>query len=102
MGEGVGNEMQLMPFINSANIACGYHAGDIATMQYVVELCLQYDVHVGAHPSLPDKENFGRTAMHLLQADIYDIVTGQLKIINRVVKKNNAMHEKLCCNSQKC
>jgi UPF0271 protein len=90
MGEGIGNEMQLMPFINSANIACGYHAGDIATMQYVVELCLQYNVHIGAHPSFPDKKNFGRTVMQLPLPNIYKIVTEQLKIINAVVKKNNA------------
>lgn len=90
MGEGVGNEKDLVPYINAANIACGYHAGDAATMQYVIELCLQYNVHIGAHPSFPDKENFGRTAMQLPLTDIYTIVTDQLKIINEIVKKNNA------------
>jgi UPF0271 protein len=89
MGEGIGNEKLLFPYINSANIACGYHAGDNATMQYVIELCLQYNVHIGAHPSFPDKENFGRTAMQLPSQDIYAIVTEQLKIINNVAEKNN-------------
>jgi UPF0271 protein len=90
MGEGIGNEKELLPYINAANIACGYHAGDAATMQYVIELCLQYNVHIGAHPSFPDKENFGRTAMQMPLPDIYNIVTEQLKIINTIVKKNNA------------
>jgi len=90
MGEGIGNEAQLMPYINTANIACGYHAGDAATMQYVIELCLQYNVNIGAHPSFPDKENFGRTPMQLPSPDVYSMVTEQLKIINTVVKKYNA------------
>jgi UPF0271 protein len=90
MGEGIGNEMQLMAYINSANIACGYHAGDAATMQYVIELCLQHGVNIGAHPSFPDKENFGRRVMQLPPAGIYNIVTEQLKIINALVKKNDA------------
>lgn len=51
MGEGVGNDELIMPFIHSANIACGYHAGDAATMQQTVELCLKYKVAIGAHPS---------------------------------------------------
>jgi len=89
MGEGIGNEAQLMPYINTANIACGYHAGDAATMQYVIELCLQYNVNIGAHPSFPDKENFGRTPMQLPLPDVYNLVTEQLKIIDAVVKKYN-------------
>lgn len=60
MGEGLGNENDIMPFISSANIACGYHAGDEDTMKRLVELCLKYDVAIGAHPSYPDRENFGR------------------------------------------
>jgi UPF0271 protein len=90
MGEGIGNEEELMPYINAANIACGYHAGDAATMEYVIALCLKYKVYIGAHPSFPDKENFGRTAMQLPLTDVYTIVTEQLKIINTIAKKNNA------------
>jgi 5-oxoprolinase (ATP-hydrolysing) subunit A len=89
MGEGIGNEEALLPYINAANIACGYHAGDAATMQYVIEICLRYNVHIGAHPSFPDKENFGRTNMQLPLPDIYAIVTEQLKIIKGIAKKNN-------------
>ncbi len=83
MGEGIGNEAQLMPFITSANIACGYHAGDAATMRQVITLCLQYKVKIGAHPSFPDRENFGRTAMQLSTTEIYAIITGQLNALHK-------------------
>ncbi len=84
MGEGIGNEELLMPFINSANIALGYHAGNEATMQQVIELCLEHNVYIGAHPSFLDKPNFGRTEMHLPASEIYQLVTAQLDSINRI------------------
>jgi len=87
MGEGVGNEMQLMPYINSANIACGYHAGNAQTMKEVIRLCLQYNVHIGAHPSFLDRENFGRTTMQLPPKEIYDIIKEQLRIIGKVAEE---------------
>jgi 5-oxoprolinase (ATP-hydrolysing) subunit A len=90
MGEGMGNEKELMPFISSANIACGYHAGDAATIKEVINLCLQYNVNVGAHPSFFDKENFGRTTMQLSPQEIYTIVTDQLKIINTIAMECGA------------
>lgn len=90
MGEGIGNEALLMPYIHAANIACGYHAGDEATMEQVVDLCLQYGVHIGAHPSFPDRANFGRTTMQLSLAEIYTLVTDQLTILNAVVVKKGA------------
>ena len=60
MGEGFPADALLMRYISSANIACGVHAGDADTMKRTVDLCLQYNVAVGAHPSYPDRENFGR------------------------------------------
>ncbi|MBL0069065.1 MAG: LamB/YcsF family protein [Chitinophagaceae bacterium] len=85
MGEGVGNDELIMPFIHSANIACGYHAGDAATMQQTVELCLKFKVAIGAHPSFFDRENFGRTEMKLEQEEIYDLISQQLFILNETV-----------------
>lgn len=85
MGEGTGNEYLLMPFISSANIACGFHAGDEAEMKRVVELCLTYDVAIGAHPSFNDKQNFGRTEMHLPAGEIQQLVQDQLQILNNIV-----------------
>jgi 5-oxoprolinase (ATP-hydrolysing) subunit A len=90
MGEGIGNEAQLMPYITSANIACGYHAGNEATMNEVVKLCIAHNVHIGAHPSFNDRENFGRTEMHLSPQEIYRLVTIQLKILQKVVAKQGA------------
>lgn len=90
MGEGMGNEEELIPFINSANIACGYHAGNIAIMQQTIQLCLQHGVHIGAHPSFNDKENFGRTAMQLPAAKIYSLVTEQLKLMDAIVLDHGA------------
>lgn len=80
----MGNEKELMPFITSANIACGYHAGDAATMKEVIHLCLQFNINIGAHPSFLDRENFGRINMQLSPQEIYAIVTDQLIVINTI------------------
>ena len=84
MGEGIGNDELIMPFISSANIACGYHAGDEKTMEKTIELCIKYDVAIGAHPSFLDRENFGRIDMELPLEEIYDLLTQQLFILNEV------------------
>ncbi len=84
MGEGMKNEELIMPFITSANIACGYHAGDSATMWQTVELALKYHVAIGAHPSFFDKTNFGRMEMNLEKEEVYDLVTQQLIILNEI------------------
>lgn len=60
MGEGMETDAAIFPFISSANIACGYHAGDEDTMRRTVERALRYDTAIGAHPSYPDRVNFGR------------------------------------------
>ena len=90
MGEGTGNEALLMPFVHSANIACGYHAGNNETMEQVIQLCLQYNVHIGAHPSYPDRENFGRTTMQTSGEEVYQLVIAQLQKINTVAKINGS------------
>jgi 5-oxoprolinase (ATP-hydrolysing) subunit A len=85
MGEGVGNDEQLMPFISSANIACGYHAGDGDTMWQTAELAIRHGVKIGAHPSFPDRDNFGRNEMDLSLDAVYEIVIQQLILLNDVV-----------------
>jgi UPF0271 protein len=87
MGEGIGNDALLMPFIDSANIACGYHAGDIETMLQTIELCRQHNVSAGAHPSFLDKENFGRQEMELPPHDLYELIIQQLIIINDLTEQ---------------
>src|SRR5438105_6511779 len=86
MGEGSGNDFEIMPFISSANIACGYHAGDEETMRETILLCKKYKVAVGAHPSFPDKKNFGRIDMDSTEEQIYQWVTNQVNIIIKVAK----------------
>ena len=84
LGEGIGNDELIMPYISSANIACGYHAGDANTMKQTVELCKKYNVAVGAHPSFPDKENFGRTDMLLHPGEIYEMIIKQINGLEKV------------------
>jgi 5-oxoprolinase (ATP-hydrolysing) subunit A len=84
MGEGIGHDEAIMPYISSANIACGYHAGDEATMRQTVKLAAACRVAVGAHVSFLDKENFGRTEMHVPAGEIYHLVTEQLVILCRI------------------
>ena len=90
LGEGIGNEGSILPFISSANIACGYHAGDENTIWHTAELCLEYNVAIGAHPSFLDRENFGRVEMKLDSDDIYDLVTQQLIIIDEIISEFDA------------
>ena len=65
LGEGLDNEALIMPLIDSCNIACGGHAGDTATMERVIALARKHQVNIGAHPSYPDRENFGRKSLQL-------------------------------------
>lgn len=89
MGEGMPFDAQLMPLITSANIACGYHAGDEKTMAATIELALKHQVKIGAHPSFPDRENFGRTNMHLPAAQVTELVRAQLEHLSEVAAKQN-------------
>lgn len=86
LGEGCGNDEALLDLITSANIACGWHAGDAPTMARTVAAALARGVAIGAHPSYPDRDNFGRTEMdrdpELVYADmLYQI--GALEAITR-------------------
>ncbi len=71
VGEGCASDTELLTLVTSANIACGFHAGDAAMMLACVRESLKNGVAVGAHPSFPDRENFGRTAMHLPPETVY-------------------------------
>ncbi|MDO4435411.1 MAG: 5-oxoprolinase subunit PxpA [Cardiobacteriaceae bacterium] len=65
LAEGFGFDEALLQLVSSANVSCGIHAGDALSMQSALRWAKQYNVRVGAHPSFPDRENFGRTPMHL-------------------------------------
>ena len=74
----IGCDEQVIPYITSANIACGYHAGDPTVMHRSVELCCRYGVQVGAHPGLPDLAGFGRRRMQITPAEAADCVAYQI------------------------
>ena len=73
LGEGAAFDSQIIPLITSANIACGFHAGDSNIMNTTVALCKENSVAFGAHPGYLDKENFGRTNMTLSPEEVYNL-----------------------------
>lgn len=84
LGEGAGCDRELLQLLSSANIACGFHAGDAQTMLQSVRWARESGVAIGAHPSFPDRENFGRTAMQLPAETVYAQVVyqvGALKVL---------------------
>jgi UPF0271 protein len=87
MGEGLDNDEALMPYIDAANIACGYHAGDTDTIKKTIALAQKNKVQIGAHFSYLDKENFGRKEMHLSNTAVYDLVSEQLLLFLNIAKE---------------
>jgi len=90
VGEGIGNETRLMPYIGSCNIACGGHAGDSSTMQEVVRLAKKHAVKIGAHPSFPDKENFGRQTLEMSSAALFKSLKHQINTLFDVIRDEHA------------
>jgi len=81
------HEAALMQYITSANIACGGHAGDEATMERTTRLALERGVHIGAHPGYPDRANFGRLEISLSAAEIEQTVCEQIERLDAVVRR---------------
>jgi UPF0271 protein len=71
LGEGFAHDAELLMYATSVNVACGWHAGDPLTMRRVSSEAIRRGVAIGAHPSFPDRENFGRTAMVLPPEEVY-------------------------------
>ena len=93
VGEGIGNEAELLPLISSCNIACGGHAGDIETITKVVRLAKENKVKIGAHPSYPDTKNFGRVSMDIPSDVLIKSIQQQMEDFTSVLKKENVgMH----------
>jgi UPF0271 protein len=97
LGEGAGHDAELMPLITSANIACGAHAGDEATMRATVALALRHGVAVGAHPGFADRENFGRKELALTPDQSAELVFGQIQKLQDIAFQLGAVvhHVKL-------
>jgi 5-oxoprolinase (ATP-hydrolysing) subunit A len=80
----MGNDHAIMPYVTSANIACGYHGGDAGVMRETVACALEHGVAIGAHPGLPDLQGFGRRLMQLTEQEAYDIVVAQIGTLSGV------------------
>nr|WP_299385446.1 5-oxoprolinase subunit PxpA [Allomuricauda sp.] len=89
VGEGMGNEALLFPHISSCNVACGGHAGDSQSMSKVVALAKEHQIKVGAHPSYPDKKNFGRKVMAISEGALENSIHDQLRDFETVLSKEN-------------
>lgn len=85
VGEGIGNEALLFPFISSCNIACGGHTGDAHSMREVVRLAKRNKLKIGAHPSYPDKLNFGRVHMQMSHAKFRESIREQLAALEAIL-----------------
>jgi UPF0271 protein len=86
LGEGAGHDDELLTLVTSANIACGFHAGDADTMRQSIDAAHARNVAVGAHPSLFDRENFGRKELPVKPDEIFDAVVYQLGIFQAIAE----------------
>ena len=80
------HDAELLEIVNSANIACGFHAGDEQTMKNTIEISKKNNVSIGAHPSFNDPENFGRKRHNLPEFDIKKLIVDQYEILQRVAE----------------
>ena len=90
------HDPDLLEIVNSANVACGYHAGDEETMSQVIKISKKNGVSVGAHPSFNDPENFGRERMNLNSSEITKLIIDQYEILQKIALKHgeNVSHMK--------
>jgi 5-oxoprolinase (ATP-hydrolysing) subunit A len=93
----MGEDAAVMPYITSANIACGFHGGDPATIRQTVRLAVEHGVAIGAHPSLPDLQGFGRRVMKISPQDMYDLVVYQAGAVEAFARAAGArLHHVKC------
>ena len=83
------NDPLLLGIVNSANVACGYHAGDEPTMKKTVKISKKNGVSIGAHPSFNDPENFGRRRLNLPPNEITKLIIDQINILTEIAKKDS-------------
>lgn len=84
LGEGVGIEAAILPYVSTINIACGAHAGDEALIRNTIRLAKEQQVAIGAHPSYPDRENFGRTVLPITAEDLQRSVRQQIDLVRGI------------------
>jgi len=83
------NDPELLNIVNSANIACGYHAGNEETMNMVIKISKSNGVSIGAHPSFNDPDNFGRKRINLSSSEITKLITHQYEILQKIAQKHS-------------
>ncbi|MCB0573003.1 MAG: LamB/YcsF family protein, partial [Saprospiraceae bacterium] len=82
----MGNDAALMQYISSANIACGFHAGDPQIMRNTVRLALKYHVAIGAHPGFHDLQGFGRREIHMAPEEVFSLVLYQIGALEAIAR----------------
>jgi len=87
LGEGVGVENEIMPMLTSCSVACGGHAGNLDSMSSTVEIALKHNVKIGAHPSYPDKDGFGRRMISISNFDLNKTILNQIRSLSNILKK---------------
>lgn len=87
----MGRDAELMDYVSSVNIACGFHAGDATTIRKTVEIAIDKGVAIGAHPSYPDLQGFGRRSMSLSPSEVFDIVLYQTAALKGICESMGAM-----------
>lgn len=91
LGEGGEYDKELMPLISACNIACGAHAGTLETMQHTVDLAMGHNVEIGAHPSYPDKENFGRISIPMENDELQRSLVAQILGLKQIAEAEGAV-----------
>ncbi|QED36447.1 5-oxoprolinase subunit PxpA [Antarcticibacterium arcticum] len=86
LGEGGSRDAELMPLISACNIACGGHAGTVESIHDTVALAMKYNVQMGAHPSYPDKENFGRFSLEMEPEDLKQTLVAQILSLKQIAE----------------
>lgn len=88
VGEGIGNELDIIPHVSSVNIACGGHAGNESTVKYILNLAKKYGVRVGAHPGFEDPLNFGRIPLEISISELRVSLVKQIDLIRNLATEN--------------
>ena len=93
MGEDIGNDAVLMPYLDACSVACGGHIGDYDSMKETVQLAKKYGVKIGAHPSFPDREGFGRRMINILPEALEQSLFEQIKAFDQVCQEEEVSME---------
>lgn len=86
LGEGAGNDRHLMPLISACNIACGGHAGNISSMRATIHLAMEHGVEIGAHPSNPHREGFGRRSLSISEGELRRSIVAQILSLKQLIE----------------